>query len=228
MLRRPLFEGEGRLFGSKCLSNVPTSGNSFPVPNDRGAAQADGKFCRVAPKNGAGSACNSLEARLEFGQVSWFIAWGLKHSTEGRAQSRRDGPIVAWHEVPGTADPPQKNRPVGYGMIGRRANPRDLSSKGPAVFLLRKANHSDRRIGPRASANQTVPYGTALLRSRCPRHFVPGYDRTDPPGLEGDTCMGPPEERRMINEVSSVSASAASPGFSSRFKSACMASAPIW
>jgi hypothetical protein len=22
---------------------------------------------------------------------------------EGRAQSRRDGPIVAWHEVPGTA-----------------------------------------------------------------------------------------------------------------------------
>jgi hypothetical protein len=24
--------------------------------------------------------------------------------------------IVAWHEVPGTT-PPQKNRPVGYGMI---------------------------------------------------------------------------------------------------------------
>jgi hypothetical protein len=31
--------------------------------------------------------------------------------------SRRDGAIVAWHEVPGTA-PPQQNRPVGYGMIG--------------------------------------------------------------------------------------------------------------
>jgi hypothetical protein len=26
--------------------------------------------------------------------------------------------IVAWHEVPGTA-PPQKTRPVGYGMNGR-------------------------------------------------------------------------------------------------------------
>ena len=25
--------------------------------------------------------------------------------------------IVAWHKVPGTA-PPQKSRPVGYGMIG--------------------------------------------------------------------------------------------------------------
>jgi len=31
--------------------------------------------------------------------------------------SRRDGAIVAWHEVPGTA-PPQKSRPLGYGVIG--------------------------------------------------------------------------------------------------------------
>ena len=30
--------------------------------------------------------------------------------------SRRDGAIVARHEVPGTA-PPQKSRPVGYGLI---------------------------------------------------------------------------------------------------------------
>ena len=30
--------------------------------------------------------------------------------------SRRDGAIIAWHEVPGTA-PPQKSRPVGYGVI---------------------------------------------------------------------------------------------------------------
>ena len=30
--------------------------------------------------------------------------------------SRRDGTIVAWHEVPGTT-PPQKSRPVGYGVI---------------------------------------------------------------------------------------------------------------
>ena len=30
--------------------------------------------------------------------------------------SRRDGAIVAWHEVPGTP-PHQKNRPVGYGVI---------------------------------------------------------------------------------------------------------------
>jgi len=30
--------------------------------------------------------------------------------------SRRDSAIVAWHEVPGTA-PPQRGRPVGYGLI---------------------------------------------------------------------------------------------------------------
>jgi hypothetical protein len=28
------------------------------------------------------------------------------------------------------------------------------------------------------------------LRSRCPRHFVPGYDRTVPPGLEGKPLRG--------------------------------------
>jgi hypothetical protein len=31
-------------------------------------------------------------------------------------QSRRDGVIVAWHEVPGTARP-QKSRCVGYGLV---------------------------------------------------------------------------------------------------------------
>ena len=31
--------------------------------------------------------------------------------------------------------------------------------------------------------NQTVPYGTAVFGWRCSRHFVPGYDRTVPPGL---------------------------------------------
>jgi ABC-type sugar transport system ATPase subunit len=42
----------------------------------------------------------------------------------GQNASRRDGAIVAWHEVPGTA-PPQQSRPVGYGVIraGERQNP---------------------------------------------------------------------------------------------------------
>jgi hypothetical protein len=50
-----------------------------------------------------------------------------------------------------------------------------------AVFP--KANHSNHRIGAHADANHTGPYGAALMRWPCPRHFVPGYDRTVPPGL---------------------------------------------
>jgi hypothetical protein len=65
--------------------------------------------------------------------------------------------------------------------------------------VLRKANHSNRRIGARTGANQTVPYGTALLRSRCPRHFVPGYDRTVPPGLEGEPLRGNKSSQTFLN-----------------------------
>ena len=44
--------------------------------------------------------------------------------------SRRDDAIVAWHEVPGETSP-QKNRPVGHGMIGRNglSNPRGISRR---------------------------------------------------------------------------------------------------
>jgi hypothetical protein len=51
--------------------------------------------------------------------------------------SRRDGAIVAWHEVPGTA-PPQKSRPVGYGVIraGVRFSVRKELSDPEKVFAL--------------------------------------------------------------------------------------------
>jgi hypothetical protein len=49
--------------------------------------------------------------------------------------SRRDGAIVAWHEVPGTA-PPQKSRPVGYGVI--RPGVRTDSMIGVTKFRIRK------------------------------------------------------------------------------------------
>jgi hypothetical protein len=42
--------------------------------------------------------------------------------------SRRDGLIVARHEVPGTA-PARKNRPVGHGMIRRRPSARGISRR---------------------------------------------------------------------------------------------------
>jgi len=58
--------------------------------------------------------------------------------------SRRDGAIVAWHEVPGTA-PPQKSRPVGYGLI--RAGVRTDSMTG--VTTLRARTSSDTNLSRR-------------------------------------------------------------------------------
>src|ERR1700722_13098878 len=101
--------------------------------------------------------------------------------------SRRDSAIVAWHGVPGERVPP-KNRPVGYGMIGRSESQKYFSSKCAPCFL-RKANPllerfvSDdvlaaarcnglfpepARIGAHTCTDRTVPYGTALLGGAVP------------------------------------------------------------
>ena len=60
----------------------------------------------------------------------------------------------------------------------------------------RPSNH---RIGAHTYANQTVPYGTALLGWRCPRHFVPGYDRTVPPGLSQQALASYEEVSALLN-----------------------------
>jgi hypothetical protein len=44
---------------------------------------------------------------------------------------------------------------------------------------------------PLSCPERSVPYGTALLGWRCPRHFVPGYDRTVPPGQKPFARPGP-------------------------------------
>src|SRR5580700_281139 len=93
--------------------------------------------------------------------------------------SRRDGAIVAWHEVPGTT-PPQKSRPVGYGVI--RAGLRTDSMIGVTKFGIRKLKKSllydfwptiqflFRREIPLglATPDHTVPYGTVLSRDAFP------------------------------------------------------------
>jgi hypothetical protein len=56
--------------------------------------------------------------------------------------------IVARHEVPGTAS--TENRPVGYGKIHSK------------ISSLQASNRAH------ACANQTVPYGTALLDDAVP------------------------------------------------------------
>jgi hypothetical protein len=48
---------------------------------------------------------------------------------------------------------------------------------------LRNTNaDSNHRIDAHTCTSHTVPYGTALLGWRFPRHFVPGYDQPVPPG----------------------------------------------
>jgi hypothetical protein len=120
--------------------------------------------------------------------------------------SRRDGAIVAWHEVPGTA-PPHESRPVGYGVI--RAGLRADSGNGHYIeqqlehhrtptfreeYLASVKKHSPtfrREIHPIplrfAAPDHTVPYGTVLSRDAFPRHFVPGYDRCCPYGTRLQT-----------------------------------------
>jgi hypothetical protein len=100
---------------------------------------------------------------------------------QGRAQSRRDVPIVAWHEVLETA-PPQNNRPVGHGMIGRRPSCCPLTPMGadcggaatddlvPEVFRVErcamffKANHSNHRIGRAPGQTSPTLRGVSCLR----------------------------------------------------------------
>jgi hypothetical protein len=70
--------------------------------------------------------------------------------------------IVARHEVPGKASP-QKNRPVGYGPIGR-SNPMVLLEAERQIFKFELGSFILRhRIGARTCTHHTVPYGTALL-----------------------------------------------------------------
>jgi hypothetical protein len=67
-------------------------------------------------------------------------------------------------------------------MIGR-SYPRQTSQGYFSSTMCAVLSYSKvHQIGAQASANQTVPYGTAPLGGHCPRHFVPGYDHTVPPG----------------------------------------------
>jgi hypothetical protein len=79
--------------------------------------------------------------------------------------------------------PPQKSRPVGHGLIG--AGMRTDSMIGVISLPEKNMAHlSTRNTSGRGSApDHTVPYGTVLWGWGCSRHFVPGNDRTVPPGL---------------------------------------------
>jgi hypothetical protein len=82
--------------------------------------------------------------------------------------SRRDRVIVARHEVPGTA-PPQKNRPVAYGMI-RAGAPIRHTTIGVEEISYTRIENLLYDFGPLglAALDHTVPYGTVLSRDAFP------------------------------------------------------------
>jgi hypothetical protein len=75
---------------------------------------------------------------------------------EGR--SDRSQARSAWNSL----TPKEPSRRARYDQA-LTLSQRYFASKGAPCFL-RKANHSNHRIGAHTGANQTVPHGTALLR----------------------------------------------------------------
>jgi multidrug efflux pump subunit AcrB len=102
--------------------------------------------------------------------------------------SRRDGAIVAWHEVPGTS-PPQKSRPVGYGLILALKKP--TPARGPLGWFFRGFNYGFDRVtsGYGAVVNSlirkaarsmlllVVVGGIWLLSKEVPGGFIPDEDK---------------------------------------------------
>src|ERR1700726_4634645 len=68
-------------------------------------------------------------------------------------------------------------------------------------FRARNFVTPNHRIGAHTWANHTVPYGTVLLGWRCPRHFVPGYDRTVPPGRFATVSIKAGDEQSFSSEL---------------------------
>ena len=78
--------------------------------------------------------------------------------------SRRDGAIVAWHEVPGNATPKRPSRRVRC-EVSRRFRKLSMTRNTSGISF------------------PIIPYPTGrFFRGGFSRHFVPGYDQPVPPG----------------------------------------------
>lgn len=80
--------------------------------------------------------------------------------------------MVAWHKVPGIAEP--RIRPVGYGVTG-----------GSRHICLHETMRFQVWLLTAMPSGHTL---TGLILKACfPRHFVPGYHRLVPPAHEART-----------------------------------------
>src|SRR6202044_784257 len=99
-------------------------------------------------------------------------------------QADRSQAQSAWN----SPTPKEPSRRARYDQA-QTLSQRYFASKGAPCFL-RKANHSNHRIGAHTGANQTVPYGTGLLRWRCPGTSCQATIATVPPGLGAKPLRG--------------------------------------
>ena len=109
--------------------------------------------------------------------------WGFDISAIN-AMSRRDKTIVAWHEVPGKAPPKEPSRRVRYDRAQRipdGISRRHVRRISVSVFAFEISSlQSSNRCPHLHESHRTLRDGS--FGWRFPRHFVPGYDRTVPPG----------------------------------------------
>ena len=141
-----------------------------------------------------GTLFQALRARLRSGLSLRDALADISQQHPARAcceMSRRDGAIVAWHEVPGTA-PSKKSRPVGYGLI--RAGVRTDSMIGVTKFRVRKPAKfmlydfwPTRQFLSISYARSYRTLRDGSFEGRFSRHFVPGYDRGCPYGTRWQT-----------------------------------------
>jgi hypothetical protein len=121
--------------------------------------------------------------------------------------SRTDRLIVARHEVPGKRPPREPSRRVRYDRAQYPRHPRGI-------------RHSNHRIGAHACANQTVPYGTALLGgavpgTSCQATIAPSLrDKSHSP-IEALRKLGPKNHGRFSGAARRTNMSSFSPTFSS-------------
>jgi hypothetical protein len=115
--------------------------------------------------------------------------------TQRRVMSRRDDPIVAWHEVPGTRQPKEPSRGVRYGSCRWRTDstwrtfPREIPLELAAPIIPYPTGRSIRgTLSQALRAWLVVPTGRGpaggLSPFKCPNSRFSVY-----PGLARTTCL---------------------------------------
>src|ERR1700730_4979616 len=105
--------------------------------------------------------------------------------------SRRDGAIVAWHEVPGTAPPQKPSRRVRCDSCrcAHRFDDWSIGARNSESKNRKNLLYGFGLQGLSARSYRTLRDGS--FERRFPRHFVPGYDRLSLRDVLADIAQQP-------------------------------------